>query len=152
MSGTASHPQSLTAHLGDLAFLLERFREAVPGVTVAELATTDGLPLGIVGTDQASAERLAAVAAGMHSLGLGIGKALGRGRTSRLMQAFFETDTDRIFSMSAAEGTLLTVITSVDADPSLTGHEMAVLVQSVRAHLATPSRDDAQHEAAGGER
>ena len=151
MSSTAPHPASVVDRPSDVAFLLERFKEAVPGVLVAELATTDGLPLGVVGTDRASAERLAAVAAGMHSLGLGIGKALGRDRKSRLMQAFFETETDRIFSMSAAEGTLLTVITSVDADPSLTGHEMAVLVQSVRAHLATPTRDDAQ-QAAGGER
>lgn len=140
MTGTTPLASISLDRLGDLTFLLERFKDAVPGVLVAELATTDGLPLGMVGMDKASAERLAAVAAGMHSLGRGIGPVLGRDRKSRLKQAFFETDTERVFSMSAADGTLLTVITSVDADPSLTGHEMAVLVQSVRAHLATPTR------------
>jgi predicted regulator of Ras-like GTPase activity (Roadblock/LC7/MglB family) len=151
MPGTAPHALTLLDRLGDVTFLLDRLKDAVPGVLVAELATTDGLALGKIGLDEASAERLAAVAAGMHSLGLGIGKAIGLDRQTTLRQAFFETDTNRIFSMSAAPGTLLTVITSLDADPGLTGHEMTVLVNSVRAHLATPARDDA-HQAAGGER
>src|SRR4051812_24391161 len=98
MTRPADRASSLTAGPSDLTFLLERFRDAVPGVLIAELATTDGLPLGVVGADRADAERLAAVGASLHSLGLGIGRVLSDG-ASRLRQAFFETDGNRVFSM-----------------------------------------------------
>ncbi|WNI19961.1 roadblock/LC7 domain-containing protein [Actinacidiphila sp. ITFR-21] len=141
MSGTTPVPAP-APDLSDLNFLLDRFLTTVPNARVAQLATTDGLSRACAGTDRSNAERLAAVAAALHSLGLGVGRALDRGQDSRLRQAFIETDTDRVFVMLAAAGTLLTVIADLDADPNLTGHEMAVLVNSVQAHLVTPGRGE----------
>lgn len=150
MTDTAQHrtPEQGTGE--DLSWLLARFRDDVPGVEVAELATTDGMPRAVAGLDDRdSAERLAAVASSLHSLGMGIGPARGRAR-SLLTQAFFETADDRVFVMHAGDRTLLTVVATLEADANRIGHEMAVLVQSVRPHLATPARDTPA-AAAGGE-
>jgi predicted regulator of Ras-like GTPase activity (Roadblock/LC7/MglB family) len=133
-----------------VSFLLERFRDSVSGVVIAALATNDGLPpLGVAGTDRDSSDRLAAIAAGMHALGRGVAVAVGRDGDSRLQQAFIETESERVFCIRAAGGTLLTVVTTLEADPSVTGYEMDVLVKSVRPHLTTPARDEVQHTTGG---
>lgn len=135
---------SLHQHREDFSFLLERFISNVAGVVVAELATADGLPVSVAGAERDNADRLAAMGAGLHSLAQGL-------EDGDLRQSFIETSTTRIFVMSAASGSVLIVVTRVDADANLIGHEMVSLIASVRAHLATPARS-AVEPAAGLER
>jgi predicted regulator of Ras-like GTPase activity (Roadblock/LC7/MglB family) len=125
---------------GDLVALLEQFLKDVPGAEIAMLVSDDGLCLRAAGAEQDDTDRLAALGAPLHSLGLAIGPARARASTSTLRQAVLETETERLFAVRAAAGTLLVTVTKLDADAGAVGHEMQTLIRRVRPHLVTPAR------------
>ncbi|WP_435124411.1 roadblock/LC7 domain-containing protein [Actinacidiphila sp. bgisy144] len=127
-AATATHRHELTA-------VLTRFRAGLPGALRAVLATTDGLVVAAAeDAAREDAERLAAIGAGLHSLARGLDDG-------HLRQAFIETPTSRVFVVGAAEGTVLSVVARLEADPVLVGHEMGLMVARVESHLATPARE-----------
>jgi predicted regulator of Ras-like GTPase activity (Roadblock/LC7/MglB family) len=130
-------PQALGENLG---WLLDDLAARLPNLVGAVLASTDGIPRFSTGFERANGERISALGSGMYSLARNVGPSLGRPDKSTIKQAFLETDSNLVFVMGAADGTLLTVVTELGADVGLVGHEMSRLVVSMRTHLATPAR------------
>jgi len=153
MPGSAAQLHDTNVRAKDFERLLEDFRKRVVGVDAVELVTTDGILIAIDGADQVAGEKGAAMAAGLHSLACAVGPAFKNRGPSVLKQMFFEADDDTLFfTMRAAQGTLIAVLAVAGADPGLIAHEMKALVQSVSAHLATPTRNNVAPLPVGGER
>lgn len=120
--------------------LLRGFVERVAHVQAVVVSSTDGLlkhASGIESDDDA--DQASAVSSGMFSLANGADRSFvgGVGYTRQIIA---EVDGGLIFITRPAEGTLLTVLASHDADLGLIGYEMKMLGQSVGPALATAAR------------
>ncbi|WP_405728737.1 roadblock/LC7 domain-containing protein [Streptomyces sp. NBC_00028] len=120
--------------------LLSAFVERVAHAQAALVCSADGLRMYAVGIDgEGDADRASAVATGMFSLAGGADRALlGGGGSTR--QVIAETDGGLIFITRPAPGTLLTVLTSHDAELGLIGYEMQMLGQRLGPALEAAPR------------
>lgn len=123
----------------DLRWLLEGYLKRVPGTSGALLASRDGLKKAVAGLEVDEADNLSARVCGLHALARGLG---GRKDSTHdgVRQIVIEHDDLLLFVMSAAEGSLLSVLAEPDADPGVVGHEMSQLVTSAAEHLHTAAR------------
>lgn len=127
-------------HLSDdarnLGWLLANFTAKVPGVANALVLAADGLPLALSDNlDRAAADQLSAIASGLTSLTHGAARCLSAGRVK---QAIVEMDAGFLFVQTISDGSILSVLTTTDADLGLIGYEMALLVSRV-GDVLTPA-------------
>lgn len=85
------------------------------------------------------AERLAAAASGLQSLGTGLARSFGTGGKA-LVQQITEWEGGYLFVRSAGDGSRLAVVTDDSIDPALIGSQMVLQVKRFGDHLGTPSR------------
>jgi predicted regulator of Ras-like GTPase activity (Roadblock/LC7/MglB family) len=135
-----------TGYTDRLDWLLQKLLDKVPGARHGLLLSADGLKKAVASTkaehvaglDDSAADRLAALASGLSSLGRGVGQHFADGGEVR--QVVVELTTAVLFVSSAGSGAVLAVLAGPNTDPGTLGYEMGMLVKSVRPFLATPDR------------
>lgn len=121
-----------------LAWLLDDLTQRVPHVRHALVLSSDGLVTGASGSlDRATAEHLAAVSSGFHSLAKGAGRQFG---TGAVRQTMVEFDDGYLFVTAAGDGSCLSVLSGEQADVGKVAYEMALLVHRVGEHLGVAVR------------
>ncbi|MBY8882793.1 roadblock/LC7 domain-containing protein [Actinacidiphila acidipaludis] len=121
-----------------LAWLLDDLTQRVPHVQHALVLSSDGLVTGASGElDRATAEHLAAVSSGFHSLAKGAGRQFG---TGGVRQTMVEFDEGFLFVTAAGNGSCLSVLSGMEADIGQVAYEMTRLVHQVGEHLGVPPR------------
>jgi predicted regulator of Ras-like GTPase activity (Roadblock/LC7/MglB family) len=125
----------------EFSWLLRGLVQRVPHTRSALLLSSDGLKRSMYGLEKDNADHLAALASGLYSLARGAGRRFDDGGEVR--QVVAELSSTLLFVCSAGRGALLAVLAGRAADVSVLGYEMAMLVKSVRPHLATPLRQPA---------
>ncbi|MCH0562455.1 MULTISPECIES: roadblock/LC7 domain-containing protein [unclassified Streptomyces] len=127
--------------------LLDDLVARASDVRHAVVVSDDGLAIGASpGLGREDAERLAAVASGLHALAKGTGRHFGAGGVRRTM---VEMDDAFLFVAAVGDGSCLAVLTAVTADIGLVAYEMARLVKQARECVHTPPRAAARPPAAG---
>ncbi|MBF6275642.1 dynein regulation protein LC7 [Nocardia sp. 852002-20019_SCH5090214] len=120
-----------------LSWMLEDL--TVPGVRFAVLLSEDGLRIAHVGAISLDdAERFAAAASGLRSLGKALSEFCGGANTVR--QNMTEYDEGMIFITAAGEGALIGVSTMSDVDVSMVAHRMNELAVRVGRELGSLPR------------
>ncbi|OII68119.1 roadblock/LC7 domain-containing protein [Streptomyces sp. CC77] len=127
-----------TGNAPDLDWLLDGLVRRVPHARSAVLLSSDGLVKSVHGLDTDSADHLAALASGLHSLGRSAGSRFGDGEDVR--QVVVELDATLLFVAAAGSGSCLAVIAGRETDTAILGYEMTMLVKSVRPYFTTPPR------------
>lgn len=128
---------AVTERANKLAWMLNELE--MPGVRFAILLSEDGLRIahtGEIGVDDA--ERFAAAASGLRSLGKALGEFCGNANTVR--QNMTEYDSGMIFITAAGPGALLGVATTAEVDVSLVAHRMNALAVRVGHELGSMSQ------------
>ncbi|MEU4811429.1 roadblock/LC7 domain-containing protein [Nocardia fluminea] len=121
-----------------LAWLLDDL--ALDGVRFAVLLSEDGLRVahsGAISTDDA--ERFAAAACGLRSLGKVLGEFCG-GLANTVRQNMTEYEEGMVLITAAGAGTLLGVATTGDVDLALVAHRMNELAARVGHELGASPR------------
>ncbi len=121
-----------------LAWLLDDLTQRVPHIQHALVLSNDGLVTGASAElDRPTAEHLAAVSSGFHSLAKGAGRQFG---TGGVRQTMVEFDEGFLFVTAAGDGSCLSVLSGMDADIGQVAYEMARLVRRVGEHLGVAPR------------
>ena len=122
----------------DLNWLLDDLVVRVPRIERAVVLSRDGLATGASARlSQEEAERLAAIAAGFHSLARGASGYLG---ADQVRQVIVEMAGAYLFVMAAGDDGCLAVVTELDADVGLVAYEMALLIRRMSGYLPTRRR------------
>jgi predicted regulator of Ras-like GTPase activity (Roadblock/LC7/MglB family) len=122
----------------ELAWLLDDLTKRVPHVQHALVLSNDGLVTGVSGElDRSTAEHLAAVSSGFHSLAKGAGRQFG---TGGVRQTMVEFDEGFLFVTAAGNGSCLSVLSGMEADIGQVAYEMTRLVHQVGEHLEVSPR------------
>jgi predicted regulator of Ras-like GTPase activity (Roadblock/LC7/MglB family) len=125
-----------------LAWLMDELTERVPHVRHALVLSNDGLVTGASSSlDRPTAEHLAAVSSGFHSLAKGAGRHFEAGGVRQTMVEF---DDGFLFVTAAGDGSCLSVLSGVQADVGQIAYEMTLMVHRVGEHLGVAAR---QHDA-----
>jgi len=112
----------------------------IPGVRFAVLLSDDGLRIAhSAGIVRDEAERFAAAASGLRSLGKALGQFCG-GTGNSVRQNMTEYDDGMIFITAAGEGAVLGVSTTTDIDVGLIAHRLNELAARVGHELASHPR------------
>ncbi|HMH91181.1 MAG TPA: roadblock/LC7 domain-containing protein [Streptosporangiaceae bacterium] len=122
----------------DFNWFLDDLVARVPQIEKAVVLSRDGLATGastVLAQDEA--ERLAAIAAGFHSLARG---ASGYLAADQVRQVIVEMAGAYLFVTAAGENGCLAVVTTATADVGLVAYEMAVLVKRMNGDLPAPRR------------
>ncbi|MFI9507946.1 roadblock/LC7 domain-containing protein [Nocardia sp. NPDC052566] len=121
-----------------LGWLLEDLE--IPGVRFAVLLSDDGLRIAhSAGVAKDDAERFAAAASGLRSLGKALGEFCG-GAGNTVRQNMTEYDEGMILITAAGAGALLGVATHSDTDIGLIAHRMNELAARVGHELGSQPR------------
>lgn len=122
-----------------LGWLLEDLE--IPGVRFAVLLSEDGLRIAhSTGIGKDDAERFAAAASGLRSLGKALGEFCGDGANA-VRQNMTEYDQGMILITAAGQGALLGVSTKADIDVGLIAHRMNELAARVGHELGSQPRN-----------
>jgi predicted regulator of Ras-like GTPase activity (Roadblock/LC7/MglB family) len=117
----------------DINWLLDDLVNRNPEIEKAVVLSRDGLASGSSSVlTQEAAERLAAIAAGFHSLARGAAGYLG---TEQVRQIIVEMSGAFLFVTEAGENGCLAVVTRDTADLGLVAYETALLVNRISMHL-----------------
>jgi predicted regulator of Ras-like GTPase activity (Roadblock/LC7/MglB family) len=122
----------------NLSWLLSGLMQRVPHTRSALLLSADGLVKAAHGLERDQADHLAALASGIYSLARSAGKRFDSDGNVR--QVVTELSTTVLYVVSAGYGAQLAVLAGREADASVLGYEMAMMVKSVQPHLAIPPR------------
>ena|SRR4051794_23036040 len=123
----------------DLTWLLDGFKDRVPGVETVLIASVDGRATHVMtGLHVDDADRLAAITSGAY--GLMRRADVEFGGPGLVRQQVAQLDKRTFFVTAAAENSLLAVVTGPEADAGQVGHEMALLATRAATYLATQSR------------
>ncbi|MFF0543813.1 roadblock/LC7 domain-containing protein [Nocardia thailandica] len=121
-----------------LAWLLEDLE--IAGVRFAVLLSEDGLRIAHSrGITKDDAERFAAAASGLRSLGKALGEFCG-GPGNVVRQNMTEYDDGMIMITAAGQGALLGVSTTPDVDVALVAHRMNELAGRVGREIGSAPR------------
>ncbi|WP_040866286.1 roadblock/LC7 domain-containing protein [Nocardia exalbida] len=121
-----------------LGWLLEDL--SITGVRFAVLLSDDGLRIAhSTGIARDEAERFAAAASGLRSLGKALGEFCGDS-TNGVRQNITEYDQGMILITAAGEGALLGVATTNEIDVGLVAHRMNELAGRVGRELGSQPR------------
>ncbi|RKN38607.1 roadblock/LC7 domain-containing protein [Streptomyces hoynatensis] len=122
-----------------LDWLLDDLAQRLPRVRHVLLLSSDGLVTSVSqGLERSSAEHLAAVASGLHSLAKGVGDHF---KVGDVRQTMIEFDDGVLFVTAAGDGSCLCVLAGADADIGQVGYEMTLLVSKVGEHMGLAARD-----------
>jgi predicted regulator of Ras-like GTPase activity (Roadblock/LC7/MglB family) len=117
-------------------WLLSNFVETTAGVTDAVAVSSDGLLMAMSSSlERAGAEQLAAIIAGMTSLGESTARCFALGALDQVIVAM---DEGYLFVSSVSDGSSLGVVADRRCDIGAVGYQMQMLVQRVGAAL-TPA-------------
>jgi uncharacterized protein len=117
-------------------WLLSNFVETTAGVTDAVAVSSDGLLMAMSSSlERAGAEQLAAIIAGMTSLGESTARCFALGGLDQVIVAM---DEGYLFVSSVSDGSSLGVVADRRCDIGAVGYQMQMLVQRVGAAL-TPA-------------
>lgn len=122
----------------EFSWLLDDLVARVPQIEQAVVLARDGLVTGactVLTRDEA--ERLAAIAAGFHSLARG---ASGYLAADQVRQVIVEMAAAYLFVTAAGESSCLAVVTTAAADVGLVAYEMALLVKRMTPELPASRR------------
>ncbi|MFB7873961.1 MULTISPECIES: roadblock/LC7 domain-containing protein [unclassified Nocardia] len=112
----------------------------IPGVRFAVLLSEDGLRIAHSrGVAKDDAERFAAAASGLRSLGKALGEFCG-GSQNAVRQNMTEYDEGMIMITAAGTGALLGVATTLDVDVALVAHRMNELASRVGHEIGSAPR------------
>ncbi|MFE5859722.1 roadblock/LC7 domain-containing protein [Streptomyces virginiae] len=137
-------PTPVTSARDQLSGLLTGLLTKAPGTTSALLASGDGLKLGWTEQPTDDADSLAAVIAGLYSLG----RQQFKDTQGGIRQVVVEHDAGSLFVMSAgaeftddrAVNTVLAVVASPGADPGQVGYVMETFIGGLDEHLVVAAR------------
>lgn len=129
---------SESAPTRDLSWLLDGLASRVPYTRSALLLSSDGLVKAAHGLERDGADQLAALASGFYSLARSTGKRFDP--VGDVRQIVVELSASLLFVTAAGNGAVLAVLAGREADATVLGYEMAMLVKSARPHLETPAR------------
>ncbi|MCT9107580.1 roadblock/LC7 domain-containing protein [Streptomyces mirabilis] len=123
----------------DLTWLLDGFKDRVSGVDTVLVVSADGIHSHTcTGLAKDDAEHLAAITAGTYMLMSRVD--VHYGGPGAVRQVVAQLGSRMFFVTDAAENSLLAVIAHPGSDAGQVGHEMLLLANQVRTHLASKSR------------
>jgi predicted regulator of Ras-like GTPase activity (Roadblock/LC7/MglB family) len=124
--------------VGKLDWLLANLAATCAGINCAVVLSPDGLPLGrSPGLSEADSGHLAALAAGVQSLGYGLGQQLDFGEVT---QTIVQMTGALLFIQPAGQGTCLALLAQAGADAGQIAYETAVLVKRVGQYMIADRR------------
>ena len=125
---------TLSSQAQNVNWLLTHFTDSDAFIEQTIAVSSDGLLMAASSSvDRSAADRLAAVVSGMRSLAEGGARVMGKGSVN---QVIVEMDHGFLFVSAIADGSVLGVLTTRDADLAAVGYEMTMLVQRVGSVLS----------------
>ncbi|WP_438489723.1 roadblock/LC7 domain-containing protein [Streptomyces sp. S186] len=124
-------------------WMLEDLASSVPHTRDIVVLSSDGLCMAQYGTDEETADRLAAACAGLQSLSAAIATEFPHG-DGRMKLVVIEVNGGFFYLMAAGAGAYLAVLADDDVDAGLMGQGMRDLVARIGQHLTSPPRADRQ--------
>lgn len=127
----------------DLGWVLDNLTKNVPHVRHALVVSPDGLPLAqsqSADNSQDLTDRLSAAVCGLRSVATNAAYVLNAGAVHQTM---VEMDDGFLLVTTAVKDSCLAVITTRDADLTLVGYEMNLLVDRVGEYLTSAPRSGA---------
>jgi predicted regulator of Ras-like GTPase activity (Roadblock/LC7/MglB family) len=126
-------PSGLEPSAQSVNWLLRNFTQGTIGVEDAIGVSSDGLLMAMFGAhDRATADRFAAIVAGLRSLADGAARVLDRGALS---QVVVEMAGGYLVVAQISDGSTLGVVTAPRCDLGLVAYETTLLVERVGSHL-----------------
>ncbi|HEY9354111.1 roadblock/LC7 domain-containing protein [Nocardioides sp. NBC_00850] len=123
----------------EFSWLIDNFASSTPGVTHALIVSSDGLPLiGAGGMSANVADPLAAMTAGVISLGNNIAREVGEPGCDQVMLKFH---TGHFLFMGIGDLAGFAVLVGAGANLGVVAHKMAQMVDAV-GHVLTPQMRD----------
>ncbi len=127
----------------NINWMLEGLASSVPHTRDVVVLSSDGLCMAQYGTDEDTADRLAAACAGLQSLSAAIATEFPHG-DGRMKLVVIEVNGGFFYLMAAGAGAYLAVLADDDVDAGLMGQGMRDLVARIGQHLTSPPRADRQ--------
>nr|WP_246102552.1 roadblock/LC7 domain-containing protein [Streptomyces piniterrae] len=127
----------------NMNWMLEGLASSVPHTRDVVVLSSDGLCMAQYGTDEDTADRLAAACAGLQSLSAAIATEFPHG-DGRMKLVVIEVNGGFFYLMAAGAGAYLAVLADDDVDAGLMGQGMRDLVARIGQHLTSPPRADRQ--------
>ena len=125
--------RTVSSQAQNVNWLLTHFTDSDAFVDQTIAVSSDGLLMAASSSvDRSAADRLAAVVSGMRSLAEGGARVMGKGSVN---QVIVEMDHGFLFVSAIADGSVLGVLTTRDADLAAVGYEMTMLVERVGSVL-----------------
>lgn len=119
----------MTQKAAEFSWLLQSFARDTDGVVAVNAVSSDGLLIAASDdTDSASADRFAAIIAGLTSLTAGAAQCFGMNSVNQII---VELDGGFLFVMTISDGSSLGVLTKLGCDVGYIGYEMTMLVERV---------------------
>ncbi|MER5641497.1 roadblock/LC7 domain-containing protein [Kitasatospora sp. NPDC002227] len=127
----------------NMDWMLKELAESVPHTRHVVVLSADGLRMAQYGTDNDTADRLAAACAGLQSLAAAVGHEFPHGDT-RMRLVVIEMGGGFFYLMAAGSHAYLAVLADEGVDAGLIGQRMRDLVARIGEHLSTPPRRGGQ--------
>lgn len=123
----------------NMSWLLDTFIDQVPGIAHVVAVSADGLLIAASrGLPADRADQLAAVTAGLVSLGQGVSQCTDGGQ---VLQTVVEMGGGFLFLMSITDGSALAALAARNCDMGQVGYELTLLVERVGSALAPTRRE-----------
>ena len=133
---------SLSVAARNVSWLVDNFVDRTPGVYEAVVVSSDGLPMAMSrALDRDSADRFAAVAAGLIGLAYGAAGRFGGGAVTQIV---IEMERAFLFVTGISDGSCLAVVADGKCDVGLVAYEMTVLVERAGQVLTPELRAELQ--------
>lgn len=127
----------------NMNWMLEGLASSVPHTRDVVVLSSDGLCMAQYGTDEDTADRLAAACAGLQSLSAAIATEFPHGE-GQMKLVVIEVNGGFFYLMAAGAGAYLAVLADDNVDAGLMGQGMRDLVARIGQHLTSPPRADRQ--------
>ncbi len=127
----------------NMDWMLQDLADSVPQTRHVVVLSSDGLRMAQIGTDNDTADRLAAACAGLQSLSTAVASEFPHG-DGRMRLVVIEISGGFFYLMAAGERAYLAVLADEGVDAGLMGHRMRDLVARIGQHLSSPARVDEQ--------
>ncbi|UGY95291.1 roadblock/LC7 domain-containing protein [Streptomyces gobiensis] len=124
-------------------WMLEDLASSVPETRDVVVLSSDGLCMSQFGSDEDTADRLAAACAGLQSLSAAIASEFPHG-DGQMQLVVIEVSGGFFYLMAAGAGAYLAVLADSGVDAGLMGQRMRDLVARIGQHLTSPPRADGQ--------